>query len=185
MEPGDYMVIIEDDNGAELGRVLQSSDSKLPEIGHGVVIEPDEVPDRPHLARAYRIRDINQQPSPSDQLKRGKTRRRFKIPFVYVRADRGVPLQPPSATTPTGVPLGSLDGDLSRSVADEIARSGRQLATDLDDITDEVALAINEGTPLDRSLIERLNEARCLAKQNSLRALVHVHAKKGSPSSGR
>jgi hypothetical protein len=69
---------------------------------------------------------------------------------------------------------------LSSTVAAEIAHTDRQLATDLDDIADEVAVLINEGAPIDRSVVERLNEARCIAKQNSFRAL--VHAKTSKPS---
>jgi hypothetical protein len=173
MEPGDYMVIIEDDNGVEIARVLQSCDSQLPRIGEGIVLEPDDVKDRPRLAGAYRIRELNQQPRPGE---RGKNRRNFKIPFLYVRADRGAVNA--AAASPTRSALSSLDGDLDRMLAAEIAHSDRQLATDLDDIADEVALLINDGAPLDRSIVDRLNDARCVLKQNSIRALVHAKTNK-------
>src|SRR2546428_825134 len=146
MEVGDYMVIIEDDNGVEIARVRQSSDSQLPRIGEGVVLEADEVKDRPQLAGRYRVRDLNQQLPPGD---RGKNRRNFKIPFLYVRADRGTMTARPAT-------LAALDGELDRSAVAEIALSDRQLATDLDDIADEVALLVNDGAAPDRSLVERL-----------------------------
>lgn len=169
MEFGDYMVIIEDDDGVEIGRVLQSSDSQLPRIGEGVVLESEEVKGQPHLAGRYRVRDMNQQLRPGD---RGKNRRNFKIPFLYVRPDRGpgVHLQDVKASP---APLAALDGDLDSTTVAEIALSDRQLATDLDDIADEVALLVNDGAAPDRSLVERINEARCVAKQNWMRALAH------------
>jgi hypothetical protein len=171
MEPGDFLVIIEDDNGVEIGRVRQSSDWELPLIGHGVLIEPYEVEDRPHLAGAYRIRDINQQPDPSEREKRGKTRRIFKIPFVYVRPDRGANAAP--VATGDGSALAPVEANHDSGVPAEITLSSRKLATDLDDLADDISQRIHHGQPVDHAVVDKLNDLSREAKQVWVRTLVH------------
>jgi hypothetical protein len=174
---GDYMMIIENDEGREITRFLQSNDRQLPRQGEGIVVLADDVrnhQDLVHLVGRYLVRQIDYETPPSAL---GRSSYNKKIPFCYVRVDRGQGMRTVSAErSPVG--FTAVPGDLDPAVALEIARRDRQLAGLIDDIADEVALHINEGAPLDRSLVERLAHLRSMANRSSVSALVHAKVKR-------
>jgi hypothetical protein len=69
--------------------------------------------------------------------------------------------------------LASLSNDLDEATAAEVAKKSRELATDLDELADELAAAFHGGVvgAFDRRLVDRLNDASRRAKQVSLSAL--------------
>jgi hypothetical protein len=174
---GDYMMIIEDDDGREIIRFQQSNERQLPRQGEGIVILPDDIRNRPQLAPfvgRYIVRQIDSETPP---WALGRSSYNKQVPFCYVRADRGEAPQKDSPERSAGT-FTAVPGDLDPVVALEIARRDRQLAGMIDDIADEVALHINEGEPLDPALVHRLAQARSMANHSSVSALVHAKLKR-------
>lgn len=166
MDAGDYVLVIEDDNGAEIDRVLQCAGSQPPREGDETPLDLADVKDRPHLVGRYMVRQVAHLPAPG----KTSTRRRFKVPHCYVRRVRAEPA-PESVRVVLDEP--------TVAVADLMHKS-RELATELDDVADEVALAVNKGEVVDRQIVERLNKASRRAKQVSLTALVRTKKPRGS-----
>jgi hypothetical protein len=177
---GDYMMIIEDDDGREIIRFQRSNEHQLPRQGEGIIILPDDIRNRPQLAAfvgRYIVRQIDSETPP---WALGRSSYNKQVPFCYVRVDRGE-AQKVSAEGSSGT-LTTVPGDLAPAVALEIARRDRQLAGMIDDVADEVALHINEGEPLDPALVERLAQIRSMANRSSVSALVHAKLKRKTDS---
>jgi hypothetical protein len=94
---------------------------------------------------------------------------KYTLPWCYARR----PVQVRPAGAQAAPVLESLESDLDPTTAAEVARKSRDLATELDDLADELAVAFHGGAAgtLDRTLVERLSQASRKAKQVSLSAL--------------
>jgi hypothetical protein len=159
----DYALVIEDDTGRQLAVVVESGLSRAPLIGEEISLRQERVKDAPELAGSYVIHRVAHLPEPGGAV----TIERYTIPWCYAR--RRAQLEP-------------IAGELNRAAAAELAQRNRDLATELDDMADEVALAIHDGTAgdLDPKLVERLNDASRRAKQVSVSALLRSRISKDS-----
>lgn len=159
MDVHDYVLVIQDDSGAEVARIVQSAGSLPPKPGDETPLDLADVKDTPELAGRYIVERVVHLPAPS----RTSTRRRYKIPHCFVRRLASVPAEPQRKSSDV----------LDEATAAEVARRNRDLATDLDDVADELALAVHRVGPatIDPKLVDRLNDASRRAKQVAFTAI--------------
>jgi hypothetical protein len=165
----DYVLVVEDHDGKELAVVEQTDRSRAPLVGEEVQLRAHVVKEKPHLAGAYVVQRVAHLPPPWAPV----TINKYTLPWCYARSVASTVARDQSAATSPRVSLEPLPGDMDQTTAAEVARKSRDLATDLDDMADELAVAFHGGAAgeLDRKLVERLSEASRRAKQVSLSAL--------------
>jgi hypothetical protein len=161
----DYVLVIEDEQGKELAVVEQSDRSRAPVVGEEVELRGSIAKTKPQLAGKYIVERVAHLPPPWAPV----TINRYTLPWCYARR----PAQERTAGAQAAPALESLDSDLDQTTAAEVARKSRDLATELDDLADELAVAFHGGVAgsLDRKLVDRLSDASRKAKQVSLSAL--------------
>jgi hypothetical protein len=171
----DYVLVIEDAGGKQLAVVEQSNRSRAPLSGEQVQLKERFTKDKPELAGTYIVSRVAHLPPPWAPV----TINRYTLPWCYAR--RPAVASPEAATTPIP-PLGPAEPDLDQTTAAEVARKSRDLATELDDLADELAVAFHGGVAgkLDRSLVQRLSDASRRAKQVSLSALFRAKIPRNS-----
>lgn len=167
MDEGDFVLVIEDADGTEVVRIVQSMQHGRPVQGEWIPLDATDVKDQPELVGRYLIHRV--------ELLRPvgatSTRRRLRVAHCFTRR-----LQVDAATTaePSASSLEAFAGKLDEATAAEVARRTRELATDLDDLADEVALAVNSGARLDHRVVDRLNDASRRAKQVALGTMLRA-----------
>ena len=157
----DYVLVVEDEEGQQLAVVLETDCSRAPLVGEEVPLRPESVEEAPQLAGTYVVHRVAHLAAPGSAV----TIERYTVPWCYAR-------RRPQ--------LASFNGEIDRATAAELAQRSRDLATDLDDLADEVALAIHAGAAgsLDLRVVERLNDASRRAKQVSISTLVRSRTTK-------
>lgn len=174
MDVGEYVLVIEDDQGNPIAKLRQVARTTAPDIGHATTVDENDTPDAT-LHGLYRVRDVHLVSDPNPA-----SRRSYKIPYVYVR--RGSATDGPlvDADPTEDVPMGdepnkrdALPSPESPQSPDEradlfasVAEDFRELATELGEEHDELALAVRESNgQLDPALPDRLHNLSRRAKQ--------------------